>query len=251
MLKLVTMCSIHVIGDWGRRGQFFQKPIASRMEEIEYDAVISVGDNFYPEGIASPEDPHVFESWVDIYNPSTPWFVALGNHDHKGSAEAQTKIDLPHWNMPNNVYTFDLCNHSFVVMDSTHVDMAQWDKVDKLLTEAGPNKWIVAHHPIYSGGWHHFVDEEYRTKMVELYKKHGVIGILSGHDHDLQYIQLDGIHQVVSGAAASTYGYSEYQEGVQFFSEDVGFVHLAISSEKVNIEYIGLENILWNTTISI
>ena len=251
MLKLAALCSIHVIGDWGRRGQHFQKPVASRMQILDHSAVISVGDNFYPGGITSPTDPQVHESWQDIYNPTVPWFVALGNHDHKGSTEAQTQITLPYWNMPDKVYSFELCNHTFVVMDSTYVDKAQWAKVDRLLTEGGINKWVVAHHPIYSAGWHHNVRQKYRQKMKELYHKHNVIAILSGHDHDLQYIELDGVRQIVSGAGSSSYGYSEFQEGVQFFSEDVGFVHLDISKEKVEITWVGLEKKLWEKKLNI
>jgi|TARA_B110000967_G_C18797409_1_gene516545 hypothetical protein len=249
MLKLTALCSIHVIGDWGRRGQFSQIPVADKLRNIDHDAVISTGDNFYPEGITDPKDPQIYESWYDIYKPEKPWYVALGNHDHRGNATVQTLIDLPHWNLPWPVYAKNICNHTFVFMDTTYVSGDQWKHVEHLLTEGTSNKWIVAHHPIYSGGWHYLVNDDYRDKMTEIYKKYNVRAILSGHDHNLQYVEWGDVRQIVSGAGSSTYGAKSPQEGVKFFSEDVGFVQLELYEDITNIKYIGLDQTLFETEI--
>ena len=250
MWKLGAMCSIHVIGDWGRRGQFFQRHIAAKMHELAHDAVISVGDNFYPDGIESSTDSHIAESWLDIYNPESPWYVALGNHDHHGNTTAQTRIELPYWNMPAPVFDVTICGHTFVIMDSTVTDGSQWAHVDHLLTKSvNKHKWIVAHHPIYSGGWHHSVIEDYHDKMTELYKKHDVIALLSGHDHNLQYIEWDEIRQIVSGSGSSAYYAQTPQDGLQFFKPEAGFVNLAISETSVDITYIGVNNTLFSKSI--
>ena len=249
MLALAKLCSLHIIGDWGRRGQFFQVEVADKMRNINHDAIISTGDNFYPEGISSASDPQIYESWFDIYKPEKPWYIALGNHDHRGNATAQTQIDLPYWNMPGSVYSQDICNHTFVFMDSDYVSGEQWDHVEHLLAEGAPNKWIVAHHPIYSGGFHYFVKDVYRDKMTELYKKYDVRGILSGHDHNLQYIEWNSVRQIVSGAGSSTYGARSPQEGVKFFSEEVGFLQLKIYEENIKLEFIGIDSTLFEKEI--
>jgi len=246
-------CSIHIIGDWGRRGQFSQIEVAERMETMHYDAVISTGDNFYPDGISHASDWQVYESWYDIYEPSVPWYVALGNHDHRGNVQAQTEIDVLHWNMPSSVYKFELCGHVFIVMDSTVVNQEQWEVVDKLLTETEfSNKWIVAHHPIFSAGWHHDVPQQYRDNMTDIYKKHNVNGIISGHDHDLQYIEVDGIRQIISGAGSSTYYTQSPQNGLKFFKATPGFVNMVIMANSVHFRYFEADQdeILFETILN-
>ena len=249
MIKLAALCSIHIIGDWGRRGQFLQIPIAEKMQEIEHDSVISTGDNFYPDGITDSDDPQIQESWSAVYNPSRPWYVALGNHDHRGNATAQTLIDLEYWNMPASIYTVTICKHTFVFMDSTVVSGEDWQHVDRLLSEGGPNKWLVAHHPIYSGGYHHDVPEDYRDKMTELYKKYDLRAIVSGHDHNLQYIEWGDVRQIVSGAGSSTYGFRSSQQGVEFFSDKAGFVTFHFYDQMTKIKYVGISGSIYETEI--
>lgn len=247
-MNLALVCTIHIIGDWGRRGQFHQQNIANIMSNIEHDAVISVGDNFYPEGIQNSHDPHIYDSWQNIYNPSKPWFVALGNHDHRGNTTAQTLIDLPFWNMPAPIYAFDKCNQTFVVMDSTHINKQQLRIVEYLLGKTSLNKWIIAHHPIYTSGWHHHVDEEYRQKMINIYDKYNVKGIISGHDHNLQHIELDGIVQIVSGAGSSAYGAQYEQPGLEFFYDNAGFVQMDFKENNYNLKYIGINGTIFEKT---
>ena len=241
-----ALCSFIVIGDWGRRGQFFQKNVAQLISELPKDAVISVGDNFYPEGIVNEMDPHQYESWQDIYQPDVPWYLSLGNHDHRGDASAQTKIDLAWWNMPDYVYEFELCGHSFVVLDSTAMTDEKWELAASLLSKDNPKKWLVAHHPIYSAGYHNNVPKEYFSKVKELYKKYNVQAILSGHDHTLQYIEHDDIRQVISGTGSSTYYTQRPQEGLEFMASEPGIFHIHIDDDNVIMLARGLDGVLFS-----
>ncbi|MFY7652826.1 MAG: metallophosphoesterase, partial [Chitinophagaceae bacterium] len=85
-----------VIGDWGRNGEFHQKDVANVMASTatKYNCsfIISTGDNFYPDGVISTTDPQWMNSFENIYNSYSlqiPWFTAFGNHDYRGSIEAQ------------------------------------------------------------------------------------------------------------------------------------------------------------------
>lgn len=244
-----VLCSFIVIGDWGRRGQFYQQNIADLISKVPKDGVISVGDNFYPDGISNVMDPHQYESWYDIYEPDVPWYVSLGNHDHRGDASAQTKIDLPWWNMPDHVYEFELCGHSFVVLDSTAMTDEKWELAASLLSKDNPKKWLVAHHPIYSAGYHHNVPEEYSSRVKELYKKYNVQAILSGHDHNLQYIEHEQIRQIVSGAGSSSYHVQVPQQGLEFMAVEPGIFHIHIDVDKITILAKGLDGVLFEKTI--
>ena len=51
-----------VVGDWGRRGEHHQREVGLAMEtaaaELSSRFVLSVGDNFYPDGVESVTDTH-------------------------------------------------------------------------------------------------------------------------------------------------------------------------------------------------
>ena len=78
-----------VIGDWGRRGRPDQAEVAKQMgiacQKAGAKFVISVGDNFYEDGVTSIDDSHWQQSFERVYAaPSlqVPWYVTLGNHDY-------------------------------------------------------------------------------------------------------------------------------------------------------------------------
>jgi predicted phosphodiesterase len=63
--------------------------------------------------------------------------------------------------------------------------------------------WRVpfCHHPAYCAGPHHENMVEQIDHLIPLYRRAGVRLVLSGHEHNFQHGQVDGIDYVVSGAA--------------------------------------------------
>eukprot|EP01042_Synura_sphagnicola_P018972 gene18972-23999_t len=106
--------SFLVVGDWGRKGANHQHDVARQMEttaaEFGTHFIVSVGDNFYDDGVKSTADPQWRFSFEDVYTGphlQTPWYVALGNHDYGQSPQAQvdyTRLS-PRWRMPARYYT--------------------------------------------------------------------------------------------------------------------------------------------------
>ena len=62
----------YIIGDWGRQGEEGQQEVADMMAKaakvIEPEFIISTGDNFYPNGVASVHDPVWKTSFEDVYH---------------------------------------------------------------------------------------------------------------------------------------------------------------------------------------
>jgi hypothetical protein len=55
--------------------------------------VISAGDHFYPRGLKNLEESSKINDLLKDYGQSDiPWFPIVGNHDCRGSVEAQVKI---------------------------------------------------------------------------------------------------------------------------------------------------------------
>jgi hypothetical protein len=85
-----------ILGDWGRNGHYAQRSVAKWMDIASYyldaEMVITTGDNFYDNGVASIHDPIWNTSFEQIYqgpNLFIDWYPTLGNHDYRGNWQAQ------------------------------------------------------------------------------------------------------------------------------------------------------------------
>lgn len=224
------------IGDWGRQGADHQIDVAEAMAReaatVRARFVISVGDNFYDDGVASREDPRWDISFEGIYRaPSlqVPWYVALGNHDYRGNVEAQIAYGRQHgrWRMPARwfSYTERLADGSealFVVLDTSpfiHAYRGSKVRIDGQDTAAqlrwldatlgtSRARWKIAigHHPLALAAARHTYDPRDVTEPVlPILRRHGVRHYLNGHVHTLEYASLDGLHAWTTGAGSKTY----------------------------------------------
>jgi tartrate-resistant acid phosphatase type 5 len=168
--------SFLVIGDWGR-GSTAQKRLAVALgriaDEVRARFVISTGDNFYPAGVTSVEDPQWRTSFEEMYDaPSLmiPWYPVLGNHDHRGSVGAQMAYmqRSSRWRMSGAYYKQSKVLADgfaeFFFIDTTAIlrHHASWfgrfsmsDQIAWLESElpSSTARWkiVVGHHPAYSG----------------------------------------------------------------------------------------------------
>ena len=174
------------VGDWGRDGQFHQSDVAARMGEtaaqLKARFVISVGDNFYEDGVASVNDPAWQTSYERIYDAPAlhvPWRVALGNHDYHGNTQAQIDYSAvsDRWRLPARWYSYlertpDGAAVEFFVVDTSPMISQYYDDgatkvkvgdqeanvprqlawLDASLARSRADwKIVIGHHPIYSG----------------------------------------------------------------------------------------------------
>ena len=73
--------------------------------------MLSVGDNFYPYGIKSTDDPRWETTFVNAYAApglQVPWHVALGNPYYRGSVRALIAYSekSARWRMPALLFSF-------------------------------------------------------------------------------------------------------------------------------------------------
>lgn len=274
-----------VVGDWGRNGQFKQKEVAERMGEaahqLEAQFVISTGDNFYLNGIASTEDPAWQSSFEGIYTNHAlmcNWYPVLGNHDYRGNSQAQIDYSKKsrRWVFPNRYYSFErVINYKkneekvlFVFIDTNpfdtkldaerHPDLAQQDTVaqKKWLEETLANskaKWkiVVGHHPLYTSGKRLGKTQDIINAFDQVFQKHKVDVYFAGHEHDLQHQTPENkvTHHFVSGAG------SEVRETgktsmTKFSASSHGFMAVSLYDNKMLVQIVDERgNILYKTTI--
>lgn len=265
-----------VVGDFGRVGNYYQKDVAREMGHatmvLDANFIISVGDNFYPNGIESTQDYHWISSFESVYTDPAlyrDWYVSLGNHDYQGNVQAQidySKISR-RWNMPDRYYSkiFTLENNEkllLVVMDTNpFIDgyhknpekyrgvkeqdtIAQKKWLEKTLDTQDPSiqwKIVVGHHPLYSGGHRQNSKDTklFESKFADLFDQYRVDAYLCGHEHDLQIIRPKGRYttQFLSGAGSEVRA-SGNREGTVFAAAVPGFMSFSITKNKMLVQAI-------------
>ena len=186
--------------------------------------IVSTGDNIYPDGVYSADDPQWKTKYENIYTTPTikdlSWVAVLGNHDHRKSITAQVDYGKtnPKWIMPSPYFSHrlkapDETTVSLLCLDTQQVlqqkegweDQVKWFKDE--LPKHHESDWriVVGHHPMRSYG--HYGDQAFMLEHFKpLFDAHGVNAYLCGHDHDLQIIKNpdDKFHCIVSGGGGGS-----------------------------------------------
>jgi tartrate-resistant acid phosphatase type 5 len=143
------------------------------------DFALYLGDNVYPHGVTSPEDPRLKELFEDPFAPvDLPFFVVLGNHDvggdltNAGYAEEKARAQIDYslhsgkWAMPDRYYEIPPTDKTralvrFVGLDTTalfygHATAPAQRAWLKESLDRADSRWRVAfgHHPYVSNGQH-------------------------------------------------------------------------------------------------
>jgi tartrate-resistant acid phosphatase type 5 len=262
-----------LVGDWGRRGHDDQRSVAVQMgktaEALGSRFTVSVGDNFYENGVTGLDDPQWESSFEKIYTaPSlyTPWRLILGNHDYRGNVQAQLdySTESKRWHMPARYYSLSETLPDGARADFFYVDTSPFIKayigskvnitgqdtdaqlvwLDKALGESTAEwKIVIGHHPIYTaldnsdGEVHDQPDLIARLNPVLL--KHNVPIYVCGHDHCLQAVKMEGVAYVVTGAGSQTYTPNPPIRG-GFANGSHGFMTVHLSRETLHYELVDM-----------
>jgi tartrate-resistant acid phosphatase type 5 len=236
-------------GDFGT-GSAAQKQTAAAMVAYHnthpFDFGLTLGDNFYPRGLASPDDPRWQTQWEQLYGPMhIPFYAVLGNHDWSGpdspAAEILYSAKSQSWHMPSPFYTFTAGPVQFFAFDTPAVDEAELKWLDEELTKSTAQwKVVFGHYHIYSAT--RGDNKELIARLLPILKKDHVDVYLNGHDHNLQELKPEGsVHFFVSGGGgAGLYEMNPYDRSV-FRQKVNGFTILEADSKTLAICFIGTD----------
>lgn len=255
-----TSLSFLLLGDQGT-GNLRQWQVADGMHleaaRSPVDAVFLMGDSFYPHGVTSVDDWQWRYKFENVYREAlsqTPFFATFGNHDYYGSETplieyATDNIGSGRWQFPARDYLTVLggtpnaplvrvafIDTGLVLRDANNAVRS----LDRLLS--GPKaRWtvLVTHKPLTSGNsFDHRPGA--RALWLEVLNRHQVNLIISGHDHNMQFISPeDAPLQVIQGAGGK-YGQpltNPDLDGLEFYSALQGFSRLDVSNEQLVIRY--------------
>jgi len=264
-----------VVGDWGHRGEQYQKPVAVQMaktaSEFNVRFIISTGDNFYPHGVVSIYDTMWKRSFENVYtDPSlqVPWYAVLGNHDYHSNPEPQIDYSSvsKRWHMPARYYAvkFDINGDSinqalFVFIDTNPFipayyrgtkhkvhgqdTEAQKKWITQTLSDPSPNiRWriVVGHHPMFTGGGRRYLHETWpiRGALHRVLRKAKVDAYLAGHEHSLQHLgPIKDIHHFISGSGATKTKARRIFRS-KFAASEYGFMLFSLTGDILRVRVI-------------
>ncbi|MFN3530601.1 MAG: metallophosphoesterase [Bacteroidia bacterium] len=260
-----------VIGDWGRNGYFNQKELAVHLNNVvelmDANFIISTGDNFYDNGVASIDDPLWMSSFENIYDGPAllrDWYVVLGNHDYRGNAQAQ--IDYSHksrrWNMPARYFhkhqkLKGSTGIDMVFMDSNPYQLEYHENPEKYrgittqdtakqaawldsLLKASAARWkiVIGHHPLFTSGKRAGKPQDMANRFKGLFDASQVDAYWCGHEHDLQHNKPEGYtHYYVSGAGSEVRP-SGKVDFTQFAESVTGFMTFSFTPDTLLVQAI-------------
>ncbi|MFQ3235666.1 MAG: tartrate-resistant acid phosphatase type 5 [Paraglaciecola sp.] len=260
-----------VLGDWGRNGHYQQRDVAKWMDvammQVDGDFIVTTGDNFYSNGVASVSDPYWQSSFEQIYqgpNLFENWYAILGNHDYRGNWQAQ--IDYSNvsrrWQMPAPYYakTLELDDGASVLMifldtsplnpeyqhEAKYAATQQQDSAKqliwlkhKLAISNATWKIVIGHHPLYSSGKRYGKTSGIRNVLEPILENAKVDVYFAGHEHDLQHNQPVGKYMAhfVSGAGSEVRPVAQ-REFTKFAVSKAGFAAVSVNDKQLDVNFI-------------
>jgi len=264
-----------VVGDWGRVGEYRQRQVAEQMgraaHTLEAEFVISTGDNFYPNGVASVLDPlweKSFEEVYTAYSLQQEWYPVLGNHDYRGNPDAQLEYAnvSRRWRMPARYHRMerkasDGTKILLVFLDTSPFEMKYYDDdkepfrsnirkqsddttrqkewlMNTLRSSDARWKFVIGHHPLYSSGKRRDETQSVASSLLPLLESGGADAYFCGHEHHLEHDALNaGLHQFISGAGSEVRPVGRADKAL-FTAAEAGFLAVSANREAVTLSFV-------------
>ncbi len=201
-----------VFGD-SRSNPGSHRNVVERVRREVADFILGTGD-FVNQGGVEGDWQSFFDVEGDLLRDNV-LFPSVGNHDRQGrgrTADNYRKYFAVPENSPNpeRYYAFTYGNSRFLILDSNAYSFALTDQtawIEAQLQAARLDKsirhiFVAMHHPPYSVSLHGG-HEQLRDAWTPLYEKYGVDAVFSGHDHNYQRADVEGVKYFVSGGGGA------------------------------------------------
>jgi tartrate-resistant acid phosphatase type 5 len=247
-----------VFGDSGT-GDEMQMKVAKAMKDYcskkGCQFGVLLGDNFYPVGVASTDDPQFVEKFEKPYaGLGIPIFVVLGEHDWGRQGKMfnwKAQIDYTKksktWNMPSDVYSITYENVKIFALNTNSVIISKYQKnwlKEELSKSTARWNIVVGHKPIHSYGYHG--DSDFMVKEILPILCGRADIYLAGHEHNDQVLKADcGLPLIVTGSAGKPHPENATGPRTLFASKEAGFTYLDIKNDELIVEMVSVTGEVW------
>lgn len=260
--------SFITFGDWGS-GSKDQYSVAVAAERYcakqPCQFVLTLGDNFYSNGVSSVHDPKWQTDYKDMYAVlHLPFYAVIGNHDEAGSIQAQidyNQID-PTWHLPAEDYSIRLPRGAEIpiieifIINNGDRKFQTHEKawlVNALAKSHATWKILAMHEPIISNGSHGDDPADINNALVPVICNK-IDLVLSGHDHLFSHLKGSwkgcAIDQLIVGTGGkSVYSVDTKDPRVLSTGAFYGFGWLSATPEALTFKMVKTDgSVFYDTT---
>lgn len=234
-----------VVGDFGtggRKEQAVADALAQRAEDDRLDALLTTGDNVYPDGSPSKFDQAWNEPYGWVEDQDVKVVAALGNHDvRNGNGPGVQKL----LGMPGPWYSTTVGLVQVVVLDTNDIDEEQTRFLARTLDEPLPEgtryRVVVFHEPALSCARE--PDDDVVEEWVPLLTDGDVDLVLNGHNHLYERFSPEQgpPYVVTGGGGAELYPVGRCASGTpeaEVAESVLHYVTLVATEEKLQLQAV-------------
>ncbi len=251
---------IGVIGDSGF-GEAITFQLAEEMASHLPELVIHTGDLVY-DVYQDPSPPQAFirkfyQPLADLLH-TVPIYPVFGNHEGYGDTywrdrpfyytafppleNGYSGDDFGGISGQREWYAFSRSDYQFIFLNSQQFYSAglreeqnAWLQ-DRLGGSPSLTNIVVFHIPPFTSGHHRDDGIPIQQAWVPLFEEANVALVLSGHDHNYERLELNGITYIVSGGGSySLYGKQDTRDESEFFTAQSHFMILELYTDRIDI----------------
>ncbi|MEO6950532.1 MAG: metallophosphoesterase [Polyangia bacterium] len=261
-----TAIRFSVISDYGS-DDHAERRVADIAKAQKPDFIITLGDNNYEFGQAETIDQNIgkyYGEYIGEYqgklakgSPSNRFWPSIGNHDWNSKPGGSVQPYLDYFPaLPGNrrYYDFVVGNVHFFALDSDkhEPDGITFDSVQgqwlhtALAAATECYKVVYFHHPPYSSGKTDYTV----TQMRWPFREWGADLVLSGHQHQYERMEVDGITYVVAGlgGALNRFDFFATQPGsVVRFNSAFGALRATIDDDGLHFAFVDIHELVVDT----
>jgi predicted phosphodiesterase len=263
---------VGVIGDSGY-GEQTTIELAALMASYDFDFVLHTGDLVYlAQNNLNPV--HAFtEKFFLPFEPvlnAAPIYPVVGNHEHYPDVVYRSSFAyyaaFPRFPGSSGVisgepslrewYAFSYGDIQFVLLNTQPFfgypgrgEQLAWLE-ERLSDPDFAASIVVFHVPPFTSGKHTPDGLAVQSDWVPLFESYGVPLVLSGHDHNYERLEHQGVTYIVTGGGSGVlYPQTINVEVSRIFSSQMHFVLLEIYADRIELSAIGLDGELFDRAL--
>ena len=234
---------IAIFGD-SQHNTAIRRKVVQAILSFKPSAVFSAGDN-----VDDGRDPKQWKLFNDINAPLlkvADFFTALGNHEEESSL---CFVNYPCLLNHKPWYSVEREGIHFIVLDSNSDLRLGSDQYNWLVSDLNSIKKeikfriAIFHHPIFDVGFHRPDAKRLKPILLPLFQKHGICAVFSGHDHNYQRFEYEGIYFIVTGGGGGDL-YRQFWRSpyLQKFVKTYHFCLLSPGTDLLRVRVIGIDS---------
>jgi predicted phosphodiesterase len=265
-----------IVGDAGDGTADVAVGIARLRASARFDAIILPGDNIYPCGVRSTDDPQ-WHALAALAALDIPMYPVLGNHDYGSprangvpsvrcsgaSPDAQifASETFPNWRFPARNYRIHTPVADLAMLDTEPLALGHTTLESVAPNEVAPTlaamlrassgwKIAVGHHPVISSGYHGYFPRDEHARMqaiAPVLRAEKADLYICGHDHHLELLApRGGVRYLVSGAssdpipAIALHASTVWPQNIR---HDHGFAVVEVTAKQLSIRFYDVNGV--------